>query len=211
MYSFGRKVAVVSIISLAAVATLAEASSSGEGDTIVSTDAAEDSAAADALTDEAPAGEASEEEGPTDDGALGTRTNPAPIGSTAQIGDWQVTITKVTKNANKAVAKENSFNDEPKAGEQFVLWKVDGTYTGDESGTPWVDLSWKLLGSDGNTFNDSCGVIPDPLSDVGETFSGATVSGNVCVAAESAQLDGASILVEESFALDDSRTFFAID
>lgn len=214
MNHVARKVAIASIVSLAAIATLAEASSSGEGDTIVSTEPADEAAAAEAPADEAPADDAAAEEAPADGGSggsLGTLDNPAPIGSTAQIGDWQITITKVTKNANKVVAKENSFNDKPAAGQQFVMWKVDGTYTGDESGTPWVDLSWKLLGSDGNTFNDSCGVIPDSLSDVGESFSGAKVSGNVCVAADSAQLDGAKILVEESFAIDDSRTFFAIE
>lgn len=213
MRSAAKKIAVISIVALSAIATVAEASSSGEGDTIVETPAADA-----AGTEEAPADEAAAEEAPAEDaaaegessGGVGTLENPAPLGSTAQIGDWQITITKVTENANKLVAKENSFNDKPKKGQQFVLWNVDATYTGEESGTPWVDLSWKLVGSGGNTFTDSCGVIPESLSDASETFSGASVTGNVCVAADSDQLDGASILVEESFALDDSRTFFAI-
>lgn len=68
------------------------------------------------------------------------------------------------------------------------------------------------MGSAGNSFgggmDDSCGVIPDSVNDAGETFPGGTVSGNVCVSADTDQLDGGTILVEEFFG--GSRTFFAI-
>jgi hypothetical protein len=56
--------------------------------------------------------------------------------------------------------------------------------------------------------DDSCGVIPDDLFGKGETFPGGVVTGNICVSAETAQLDGGTILVEELFG--GSRTFFAI-
>jgi hypothetical protein len=56
--------------------------------------------------------------------------------------------------------------------------------------------------------DDSYGVIPDDLFGKGETFPGGVVTGNICVCAETAQLDGGTILVEELFG--GSRTFFAI-
>ena len=144
--------------------------------------------------------------------AVGTRSNPAPLGAVAKIGDWEVKIVDVNKDAADIVAAENMFNDAPAEGRSFVIWSIEATYTGSESGTAWIDLSWKLVGSAGNSFgggfDDSCGVIPDDLFEKGETFAGGVVSGNVCVSAETAQLDGGTILVEELFG--GSRTFFAI-
>jgi hypothetical protein len=144
--------------------------------------------------------------------ALGTRGNPAPIGATASIGDWDVTITNVDRDATARVLEANMFNDEPVEGRSFVLWEVEAIYTGTESATAWIDLNWKIVGAAGNSFgsgmDDYCGVIPNSINDKGETFPGAVVTGNVCIAAESAQVDGGTILVEELFG--GSRTFFAI-
>jgi hypothetical protein len=123
-----------------------------------------------------------------------------------------VTIVSVNVDATDLVLAENQFNDEPTDGRSFVIWTIEATYTGSESGTAWIDLSWKLVGSGGNSFGDgfedTCGVIPDDLFNKGETFAGGVVTGNVCVSAEVEQLDGATILVEELFG--GSRTFFAI-
>ena len=117
---------------------------------------------------------------------------------------------KVNTNAAKVVAEENEFNDPPEAGFNYVLWEIDATYVGEESGTLWLDTSWKVVGADGNSFDNSCGVIPDSISDAGETFSGASVSGSECKSVEAAQLEGATILVEAFLSLDDDRTFFAL-
>lgn len=149
---------------------------------------------------------------PAEPAPEGTRTNPAALGTTARIGDWQVTITEVDLDATAVVLEENQFNDAPVPGRSFVLWTVEATYTGEESGTAWLDLSWQVVGSAGNSFgssfDDSCGVIPNDLFEQGETFPGGVVTGNVCVSAETAQLDGGTILVEELFG--GSRTFFAL-
>lgn len=144
--------------------------------------------------------------------AAGTRTNPAAIGATARIGDWEVTITDVDLDATAVVLEENQFNDRPADGRSFVLWSIEATYNGDDSGTAWIDLNWKVVGAAGNSFgsgmDDSCGVVPDDLFNKGETFPGGVVTGNVCVSAETEQLDGGTILVEELFG--GSRTFFAL-
>lgn len=141
----------------------------------------------------------------------GTRDNPVPIGESRSVGDWDVTITSVNLDAADTVAAENQFNDPPAEGHAFVMLGVTAAYTGDESGTFWTDMSGKILGADGNTFSDRCGVIPDDLTDTGETFAGATVTGNLCYSAEAAQLNGATLILEESFSLsDDSRAFFAL-
>lgn len=191
-----KKFAIAGALVIAAFATMAEGSSSGDGDTMV--ESAEGSVADDAADDSA------------DDSALGTRSNPAPLGSVARIGDWEISVVDVNEDAASIVIEENQFNDPPQAGFNFVIWNIEATYVGEESGNLWVDTTWKVVGSDGNTFNERCGVIPDDISDAGETFPGASVSGSECAAVEASQLDGASILVEASFSVDDDRTFFAI-
>jgi hypothetical protein len=44
------------------------------------------------------------------------------------------------------------------------------------------DIAVKFVGADNRTHDDSCGVIPDPLSDVGALYKGGSAQGNVCVA-----------------------------
>ncbi len=87
------------------------------------------------------------------------------------------------------------------------------TYVGPGSGTPWIDLGIKFVGSQGNTyggFEDYCGVIPDGLSDKGELFPGASTEGNVCMAVPADQIQGGSAMVEHQLSLRPSRVFFAV-
>lgn len=146
--------------------------------------------------------------------ATGTRDNPAPAGSSATLGTYEVSLGATTANANEMVATENEFNAPPVDGRQFVLVPVNFTYTGDESGTPWVDLSIQFVGSGGNTYgtgtDDYCGVIPQPLMDLGEMYNGATGMGNHCVSVPSGEVEGGTWVVEETFSFDDTKVFFAL-
>lgn len=147
--------------------------------------------------------------------ALGTRDNPLPLGTRIEMGDWTVAVTEVTLDATEQVLEENRFNDPPVEGRQFVVFTVDATYEGDDSGTAWLDLSWAIVGSAGNTFatgsDDYCGVIPGSLDDTGETFPGGSVSGDVCFSVASDQLDGATIRLEVWLSFEDTRAFFALE
>jgi hypothetical protein len=123
--------------------------------------------------------------------AAGTRENPLPVGSTAKIGDWDVTVVKVQPNANAAIASENQFNDPPASGNQYVMATVQAKYVGAESGTFWTDMTEKFYGSGGNTFGTASVVAPNQISDTGETFPNATVSGNIVFAVPEGQLENA--------------------
>lgn len=211
MKSYVKYMSIAGVVVIAAFATIAEGSSSGDGGTIV-----ESSSEASPVDEQAESDMTTSDESEVTDeadasgGDLGTRENPAPLGSVAKIGDWEISITKVNQNAAKLIAKENPFNEPPADGFSFVNWSVEATYVGENSGTLWLDTTMKVVGADGNSFSDSCGVTPKDISDAGETFPGGSVSGNECVAVETAQLEGATILVEASFSFDDNRTFFAI-
>ena len=154
---------------------------------------------------DAPATEVPATEAPS----AGTRDNPLPIGAAVTVGDWEVTVTAVNQNAADVAAAENQFNDPPAEGSNFVLIGIKATYSGADSGTFWVDNTSKVLGAGGNTFDANCGVVPNPIMDAGETFPGATIESNMCFSVESAQLDGATLIIEPSFSSGD-RVFFAL-
>jgi hypothetical protein len=111
----------------------------------------------------------------------GSRDNPLPIGETASNQDWQVTL-GVPREAWSEIAATNQFNDPPKSGMEYWIVPVTATYTGDKTGSPAFGITVKFVGSDNRTYDDRCGVIPDPFSDVGDLYKGGTAKGNTCVA-----------------------------
>jgi hypothetical protein len=133
----------------------------------------------------------------------GSRENPLRPGQAITLPGWDITIHSTTQDATAAVLAENRFNDPPAAGRQFVMADVATTYTGTETGTPWIDLSFRILGSANNVFGsasaDSCGVIPNALSDTGELYPEGSSRGNVCVSVPADQLIGANWIVKASF------------
>lgn len=186
---------------------------SGAGDTIVASDPATSAEPESPTLDPAPQPQPNppaepDPEPPGEAPVLGTRENPAPFGATALIADWEVTLLSADLDAEARVLAANRFNDPAGDGFKYVIVEVSAEYVGTDSGDPFWDLSWKLLGSRGNTFDDRCGVIPDPLRDGGETFPGGVVAGNICIRAAEDQLSGASVIVEGLFR--ESRTFFAL-
>ena len=50
------------------------------------------------------------------------------------------------------------------------------------TGNAGFDIAVKFAGSDNRTYDDSCGVIPNALSDVGALYKGGSAQGNICVA-----------------------------
>lgn len=154
------------------------------------------------------------EEGDNAGVAVGTRENPLAPGVTFAVGDWTVQLGTTNTNADDVVEAENQFNEPPAEGRRFVMVEATVTYTGDDSGTPWIDLSFTFYGSGGNTFgtglDDYCGLTPSPLDEQGEMFPDASATGNVCVSVPADQIDGGAWIVEELLALETDRTFVAL-
>lgn len=140
----------------------------------------------------------------------GTRSNPLAVGTTAVIGDWKVTVTGVDTNADDAVAKANQFNDPPAEGNRYVLVSVDATYDGEESGTFWVDVTSKFYGGGGNTFDGALAAVKNPISDAGETFPGASISGDMVFEVPADQIDDGAVILEAFTFGDTARTFWAV-
>jgi hypothetical protein len=111
----------------------------------------------------------------------GSRDNPFPIGQTVTNDDWQITP-GTPHEAGAEIAAENQFNDPPKTGMEYWIVPITAVYTGDKTGNLAFGITVKFVGSDNVTYDDRCGVIPNPLSDVGDLYKGGTAKGNVCVA-----------------------------
>lgn len=144
-------------------------------------------------------------------GELGSRRNPIPLGQEAQVGDWTVKVLGATLDATQAILDENQFNDPPEAGYQYVLVNLEATYDGTESATFWVEMSYTFVGSGGNTYESGMAVAPDPITDEGEVFPGASVSGNLVFAVASDQVSGGTLSLEQAFSFEETRVFFALE
>ena len=127
-------------------------------------------------------GDASAPGGEGGDSNAGTRNNPLPIGETVSSDDWEITL-GTPYEAGAEIAAENPFNDPPEPGMEYWIVPVTATYTGDETGTPWVDIQVNFVGSENRTYNgfDCAVVIPNSLNDVGALYRNGVAEGNKCV------------------------------
>lgn len=120
---------------------------------------------------------------------VGTRENPAPLGTVIEVTEfgevvYELTMGPSTLDATAAVLAENMFNEAPPAGFQYALVPVTVTYVGSESATPWFDLSIEFVSAAGTTHteSDSFAVGPAPsFIDINELFPGGTGTGNIVI------------------------------
>ncbi len=113
-------------------------------------------------------------------GVRGSRDNPLSIGDTVSNQDWQVALGS-PREASAEIAATNQFNEPPKAGMEYWIVPITATYTGNKTGNLTFGITVKFVGSDNRTYDGHCGVIPDPITDVGELYKGGVAKGNACV------------------------------
>ena len=97
------------------------------------------------------------------------------LGDTVAMGDWDVTVTKVVKNANDIIRQANEFNDQPEG--QYVLVTIEGTYNGAERK---ANIDWYIdtyfVGADQVIYDEASQVTPSDSEDwPQEARNGATV------------------------------------
>lgn len=155
----------------------------------------------------APEGDTSAaKDGEPDDGPKSPRVEDAlSIGAEADLADYTVSVTEVQLNANDAIRQANEFNDDPTG--QYVLVNLAVTYTGDDEGDPWLDLSVELAGSDSRIYDSSScwAVTPNPVMDLPTLTAGGTAEFDICFDVPADALQDPQIYVEESLSFDDTR------
>ena len=113
------------------------------------------------------------------DGAVGTRTNPAPLGSEVASDNWAVVVNSVNMDATEEVLAANQFN-EISDGEVFVLVDLTATYLGEDAGQTF-DVTVDFVSDSGEVYKsyDHNSVAPDPQFGHDELFEGGSSTGNI--------------------------------
>lgn len=113
--------------------------------------------------------------------AFGTRANPIPLQTPADLGDgWTIRVVSVDTNA-AAQLTQNSLNQAPPPGFQDVLVTVEATYHGTtpESFSPYRLQAAGTSGVVYTAYDNPCGVLPKPFSDQ-PVSAGSVVPGQAC-------------------------------
>jgi hypothetical protein len=113
---------------------------------------------------------------------LGTQADPFSLGSTAIVGDWDVTVLEL-REATAEIAAANRSNDPPPDGFVYVLVRLRGTFQGDGEGDFFTDLGVGYVDPDGQTYRDyDClAVEPDSILHQPSVTAGKSVEGNLCL------------------------------
>lgn len=134
-----------------------------------------------------------------------------PLGTPAQIGDYEVTVDSVQLDADDVVAGANQFNDAPTG--QYVLAQLTVTYNGAEEGFPGMDLTAIFHGSDARQYSDSecSAVTPDDAMNAPTLNPGGTDTFEFCMDVAPDGIPGGRLSIEPTFSWDtDERVFFTI-
>jgi hypothetical protein len=136
---------------------------------------------------------------------VGTRENPVPIGTPADIGDgWTLTVNEVTLDATALVTGENQFNDPPPEGSVYVMINITTAYNGPEDkALDFFTVSGVTSSNvELNTY-DSFVVAPDAYDGLAEVFAGGSKSGNIVLTVLAGEVQSLVLYTSAGFSGDD--------
>lgn len=121
---------------------------------------------------------------------VGTRANPAPLGSEIVGDDWTVVINSVTFGA----AVKHGTADE---GHEFVLVNLSATYTGDDANgeSPLMDVDVDIVTADGTTGPLTIALVDNAFPWTDDLFTGGTATGDEVLSIPSDKQEGAVLAV----------------
>jgi hypothetical protein len=130
-----------------------------------------------------------------DGNSSGSKDKALALGTTATVGDWEITVTGYQADATALVLDTNDFNDEPGEGQQYAIVSLEATFNGDEASSLWLDTTTQLIGPSGAAFDAAGVVVPDDIFSAGSAEPGGSVSGNAVFLIDSDQADDAVLKV----------------
>jgi hypothetical protein len=114
----------------------------------------------------------------------GTRTDPFSWGTPAAIGtEWQVAVLDVDLDATDTVTGGGSTNNAPPAGSKYVVIRVNATYTGAATGSPYFDLSVGVVDATETEYDDTgcTAVLEDDMVSAPNLGPGESAEGTFCM------------------------------
>jgi hypothetical protein len=134
-------------------------------------------------------------EGDTDDGGLGSQSNPASPGDTITFTDlegvdeWQVVVGTANLDATADILAAYEYNTEPEPGNQYVVVPITLTYVGTETGAPY-NIYAQFLGSDALLYDVTYANYPNTLYEASDLAPGGSQDINLVFEVSSDAVDG---------------------
>jgi hypothetical protein len=118
-----------------------------------------------------------------------------PLGESATVGDWVVSIDAVEQDATQQIADTNAFN-EPATG-QYVLVDLTATYQGAGKSDAWLNVQPKLVEPNGaeNPAYECIAVVPEPAFNTPSLRRGESTSYQVCFDVPAENIEGGRIVI----------------
>ena len=141
-----------------------------------------------------------------------SRENPAPIGTSLNVGGWSISVLSVISDATDLVLRRNPFNDQPEPGKQFFIVEIQAKFLGDGSSRIFSHLDFGAVGDlavSYGQFENRCGVVPNELETFTEVFSGGLLMGNLCWEVRTSDTDSLVMFADASFSRE-SRVWWAL-
>lgn len=142
-----------------------------------------------------------------------TRENPVPMGQTARVGDFEVTVTSATPYANDIIGSQAVYLEPLTPGYQYFLVTVSTTYVGAATGNPSFELDYQAVGASNSSYSawqNSCGMLTNDIFNVTELFPGGTAEYSVCWQVESSDAASLVMYVEPTAQFDAPPVWFVI-
>jgi len=150
----------------------------------------------------------------------GTRQNPLPVGTTFELGDYTLTLGATTASPEDTQALAQAEADAlyggdlewvtmPEEGNVIAWAPISGTYNGDQSGDPGMDLVWAYVGPSGKV-HEVISIAVEPVNDiysVGEMYGGTPFEAAISQEVPLSDADGGVWRIGLSFSIDSEYVF----
>jgi len=134
---------------------------------------------------------------------------PLALCQAGSIEGWDVAVTAVELDATQTILDENFLNEEPADGSQYLMFTLAGTNTGDAASDPFIDLMTAVDIGD-MRYEDTCGVLPNDLVDVGEIAPGESFTANGCVFVDSAGVEESVLALSSLLSMDETEVYYKL-
>ncbi|UYO96040.1 DUF2510 domain-containing protein [Microbacterium sp. M28] len=113
-------------------------------------------------------------------GEVGSRENPAALGSTISGDEYDVVVNTVTLDATEDILAANPYNEAPAEGTTYALINATVTYKGEDSGYAAM-VMFDYVTADGEVVSSTDALVlpPEPALALQEIYTDASATGNV--------------------------------